>query len=215
MPRELLIIGSSGLSKEVALVARRIDPTGVRWPKLGYVTHLREELGTRMPFGEVCELDENLLERREPVDVAIGVGHPHVRRKVIERLSANPALNFPNLIHPGVEIVEGLVTLGRGNVITQNVSLTCDIRIGDFNLFNLNSTLGHDAVIGNGNVINPGCNISGRVQIGDWCLLGTGCRILETLQIVSDVTIGSGAVVTRSIMEAGTYVGMPARRLPS
>lgn len=215
MASELLIIGTSGLSKETALVARRMDPTGARWSKIGYVTHLREELGMRMPFGEVCELDETLQARREPVDVAIGVGHPGVRRKVIERLIANPALNFPNLINPNVEIAEGLITLGRGNVITQGVSLTCDIRIGDFNLFNLNSTLGHDAIIGTGNVINPGCNISGRVQLGDWCLLGTGCRILETLQIVSDVIIGSGAVVTRSITEAGTYVGMPARRLPS
>ncbi len=213
MRNELLIIGTSGLSKETALVARRMDPAGARWFKISYVTHLHEELGMRMPFGEVCVLDEDLQARREPVDVAIGVGHPNVRRKVIERLTANPALNFPNLIHPNLGIVEDLVTLGRGNVITQGVSMTCDIRIGDFNLFNLNSTLGHDAIIGTGNVINPGCNISGRVELGDWCLLGTGCRVLETLQIVSDVIVGSGAVVTRHITEAGTYIGMPARRL--
>ncbi len=215
MPRELLIIGSGGLSKEVALVARRIDPNGERWHKLGYVSHLKEELGRRMPFGEVCELDEHLLTRREPVDVAIGVGHPQVRRKIIERLSTNPALSFPNLIHPTVHLFKDLVVLGHGNVITENASFTCDIRIGNFNLFNLNSTLGHDAIVGDGNVINPGCNISGSVRIGDWCLLGTGCRVLENLQIVSDVTIGSGAVVIRDIVESGTYVGMPARRLAS
>jgi sugar O-acyltransferase (sialic acid O-acetyltransferase NeuD family) len=212
MSRELLIVGTSGLSKEAAQLARRMDPHGTRWHKIGYVTHLRDELGTRMPFGEVCELDETLAQRNEAVDVVIGIGHPNRRRDVAMRLSSNAALDFPNLIHPTVEIDDNLVSLGRGNMVTQGVVMTCDIHLGDFNLVNWNSTIGHDSIIGSYNVINPGSSVSGRVRIGDACLLGTGCRVLETLQIASGVTVGSGAVVTRSILQAGTYLGVPARR---
>ncbi len=215
MSRELLIVGTSGLAKETAQVARHLDPDGVRWHRIGYVTHLRDELGMRLPYGEVTELDEALAGRSEPTDVVIGIGRPLLRREIAQRLAGNAALEFPNLIHPGAGVDHDLVSLGRGNVITRGVVLTCDIRIGDFNLVNLNSTIGHDCVIGSYNVINPGCNISGRVTIGDLCLLGTGCQILEALEITSGVTIGGGAVVTRPIPQAGTWVGVPARHKPS
>jgi sugar O-acyltransferase (sialic acid O-acetyltransferase NeuD family) len=215
MPRDLLVVGTGGLAKEAAQLARRMDPAGARWPSIGYVTHLPEELGARLPFGEVRELDAALAQRAVPADVVIGVGHPGRRRDLALLLAANPVLAFPNLVHPDVEIDAGLVTLGRGNMVTRGVVMTCDIRIGDFNLVNWNSTIGHDCVVGSYNVINPGSSVSGRVRLGDACLLGTGCRILETLEIASDVTIGAGAVVTRSIGEPGTWLGVPARRAPS
>ncbi len=215
MPRELLIVGTGGLSKEAAQLARRMDPEGARWHRISYVTHLRDELGKSMPFGDVSELDETLASRSDPADVVIGIGHPDLRRRVALQMSANPSLAFPNLVHPNVELDEHLVALGRGNMITAGVVMTCDIRIGDFNLVNWNSTIGHDSVIGSWNVINPGSSVSGHVRIGDACLLGTGCRILEKLEIASGVTIGGGAVVTRSIMQAGTWLGVPARRQQS
>jgi serine acetyltransferase len=33
--------------------------------------------------------------------------------------------------------------------------------------------------------------------------------------VCDDVLIGAGAVVAKSIVEPGTYAGVPARRLPS
>ena len=158
-------------------------------------------------------LDADAIDRRDEADVVIGVGHPGARRALALRLRANPALHFPNLIHPSVEIDPALVALGVGNMVTLGVVMTCDIRVGDFNLFNWNTTVGHDAVIGSFNVINPGTSVSGRVTLGDACLLGTGCRVLEDLHIASDVNIGAGAVVIDSIPASGTWVGVPARRV--
>ena len=210
---ELLIIGTGGLAKEAAQLARRIDPHAERWRRIAYVSHDPGELGRQLVHGSIDHLDQAVLARTTPADVVIGTGHPQLRRKLALQFTANPALAFPNLIHPLLEIDAACVSLGRGNMITQGVVMTCDIHIGDFNLFNWNSTVGHDTVIGSYNVVNPGSSISGHVKIGDTCLLGTGCRVLENLTLCSDLTIGAGAIVTKSIATVGTYVGVPARKL--
>jgi sugar O-acyltransferase (sialic acid O-acetyltransferase NeuD family) len=213
MPAELLIVGTGGLAKEVAQLARRIDPQGLRWSRMAYVTRDRGELGTALPFGSVAYLDDEVTQLARTVDVVIGIGTPTVRRMVAERLRHNPQLEFPNLIHPGTELDPGLVKIGCGNMITQGVAMTCDIHLGDFNLLNLNSTIGHDSRIGSFNVINPGCRVAGHVHLADECLLGTGCCILANLSVCSQTSIGAGAVVTKTIIEPGVYVGIPARRM--
>lgn len=210
---ELLIIGTGGLAKEAAQLARRIDPAGTRWSQIFYVTDDEKQLGALLPFGKVRYGDGEVQQRKQPADVVIGVGHPSPRRAIAQRLLGNSALNYPNLIHPALEIDPHHVALGIGNMITQGVVMTCDIRIGDFNLFNWNTSIGHDSRIGSFNVINPGCCVSGAVDVGDACLLGTGCRVLEGLQIASNSTLGAGTVVTRSIVKPGVYVGVPARWL--
>ena len=167
MPRELLIIGCSGLAKEAAQLARRIDPHSLRWPRISYVGQTAAEIGTALPFGTVQYQDAELATRSEPADVVIGIGHPRARRMAATRLRANSALQFPNLVHPSVDIDPALVRLGTGHMLTLGVVVSCDIRIGDFNLLNWNSTVGHDAVLGSFNVINPSSSVSGRVTLGD------------------------------------------------
>lgn len=213
MPDELILVGASGLAKEMAHLARSIDPAGVRWPRIAYAGADANELGRELLHGRVEYLDTDLLARQSPVDVVIAVGSPVLRQKLATKLQANMALRFPSLIHPTVEIDPGL-QWGRGNAITKGVALTCDIVLGDFNLLNLNVTVGHDCRIGSFNVINPGCNISGWVTLGDACLLGTGCQVLERLRVESEVTLGAGAVLTRNAdQRAGVYIGAPAKQL--
>jgi sugar O-acyltransferase (sialic acid O-acetyltransferase NeuD family) len=208
---ELLIIGSAGLAKETAQLARQIDPNNERWDRISYVAENLSSLGREMPYGEVRYTDAQLASLERSVDVAIGIGYPHPRRRVAQRLAANPCFRFPNLVHPSVEIDAKFTTLGRGNMVCKGVVLTCDIVIGEFNLLNWNVTVGHDTRIGSFCVVNPGCNVSGNVQLGDGCLLGTGCQVLEGLMIEAESTVGAGAVVIHSIEASGTYVGVPAR----
>ena len=211
MPSELHIVGTGGLAKECAQLARQIDPDCKRWTYIKYVANEENLLGTPLPYGCVSMMEEDLNYVDRNVDVVIGVGHPTIKQRIIQKLSGNAKLKFPNLIHPTVEIEPSLVKLGVGNIVTKGVVMTCDVEIGDFNLFNWNCTIGHDTMIGSYNVINPGSSISGRVKMGDRCLVGTGARIIENIVIGSNILIGAGAVVTRSIAQEGVYVGVPAR----
>lgn len=211
-PVELIVVGTGGLAKETAQLARRIDPQAQRWSTITYAAESTVERGRALQYGSVRYVDADLLARTERADVAIGIGHPGPRRRLATQLIANTALTFPNLIHPAVTIDGTCVRLGRGNLVTEGVVITCDITIGDFNLLGWNVTVGHDARIGSFNVVNPGSNVSGYVHIGDGCLLGTGCQVLEKLAMADSVTLGAGAVLTRSVETSGTtWVGVPAR----
>ena len=48
--------------------------------------------------------------------------------------------------------------------------------------------------------------------IGNRVSIGSNATILP-VRITDNVVIGAGAVVTRDIIEAGTYAGNPARRV--
>lgn len=213
MPVELLIIGSAGLAKETAQLARQIDPGRNRWDIISYVAEDASSLGSTMPYGEVRYTDAQLAGMDRPVDVALGIGYPIGRRRVAGRLIANPSFSFPNLVHPSVAIESDVVSLGQGNMICKGVVLTCDIGIGDFNLLNWNVTVGHDTRIDSFCVVNPGSNVSGNVHVCSACFIGTGSQVLEGLEIAEATAIGAGAVVVKSIQVAGTYVGVPARRV--
>lgn len=210
--RELIIIGTGGLAKEIAQLARQIDPQNNRWASIDYAAESEDQLGIKISYGKVRWLDQDLISRERPCDVVIGIGHPKLRHKIYDKLSNNPNLTYPNLIHPAVEIDDGFVNIGFGNIVTKGVIMTCDISIQNFNLFNWNVTIGHDTDIGSFNVFNPGTNISGYSIIKDDSLFGTGSQVLERLSIASNTTIGAGAVVTKSITESdGIYIGIPAR----
>lgn len=212
MPEALIIVGASGLAKDLAHLARSIDPQGQRWPRIAYCGADEDIRGRELLHGRIEYTDADLLARTAPADVVIAIGTPALRRRIAERLQRNAVLRFPNMVHPGVEL-DASVHLGRGNAVAKGVTLTCDIAIADFNVFGCNATIGHDDRIGSYNVVNPGCNVSGWVTLGDACLLGTGSQVLERLTIASAVTLGAGAVLTRSAAQAGTYVGVPARRV--
>jgi sugar O-acyltransferase (sialic acid O-acetyltransferase NeuD family) len=215
MRRKLIVLGSSGLAREMAMVAEQIDAREHRWDFLGFVGASMEEQGRELGVGKVLGDDEWLLARDFEADLVIGVGYPKVRASILRRyLSAGDRFQFPNLVHPSATLDFRRVELGRGNVITAGVAMTCDIRIGDFNLFNLNVTVGHDAEIGSFDVFNPGVNVSGCVRVGDRVLVGTGAQILENVEIGADATVGAGAVVRGPVEPATTVVGVPAKPLP-
>lgn len=211
--RNIFVIGVSGLAKEMAQLIREVNKANQNFRFCGYISENTSDIGTELPWGQVVGDDAWLLAQLEPIDIVIGIGHPVVRQRVVQRYQARENFGFPNLIHPSVWIEPNYVSMGIGNIVTRGCVFTCDIVVGDFNLFNLNVTIGHDCQIGSYNVINPSCNISGNVTLRDQILVGTGAQILEGRRIASQVKIGAGAVVTSDIEKPGVWVGVPARSI--
>lgn len=212
MRRNLIVLGTSGLARELAMVAEQVDAREHRWNFLGFVGASMEEQGRDLGLGKVLGDDAWLLGRELDADLVVGVGYPKVRAAILARyLAEGDRFAFPNLVHPSATLDFRRVELGRGNVVTAGVAMTCDIEIGDFNLFNLNVTVGHDAVVGAYAVFNPSVNISGFVRVGDRVLVGTGAQVLENLTIGADATVGAGAVVRADVAPGQTVVGVPAK----
>lgn len=214
MRRPLIILGTSGLAREMAMLAEQIDTARQRWELMGFIGERMEDAGKQLAGVPILGDDQWLLDQDFAADLVIGIGYPKVRAKVLRRyLAQGDRFQYPNLIHPSAVFDGRRVALGRGNVITAGCIFTCEISVGDFNLFNWNTTVGHDASIGSYNVMNPSVNVSGWVRLGDRILVGTGCQILENIQVQSDSVLGAGAVVRAAVASGQTVVGVPGKPL--
>jgi acetyltransferase-like isoleucine patch superfamily enzyme len=113
-------------------------------------------------------------------------------------------------IGPFTEIQKG-VLIGRGTKI-QSHSFICElVTIGDF------CFIGHGVKFINDSFSTGGPaggdkNRWKETRIGDHVSIGSNATVLP-VSICDHVVIGAGAVVTKDILEPGTYAGNPAKKL--
>jgi sugar O-acyltransferase (sialic acid O-acetyltransferase NeuD family) len=211
--KDIVIVGHGGLAKEVSFLIEEINRVQPTWNLRGYISAQRNDIGARSGKYTVVETDEWLSRTQENVGVAVAIGRPQTLRTLHARLKQNKNLEFPNLIHPRTFGDWEQIKRGDGNIIMGGASFTTQITLGSLNIFNPGCNIAHDCVLGNYNLINPSASLSGEVVLGDEIMVGTGARILQRLRVCSRAVIGAGAVVTRSIEEPGTYIGVPARKM--
>lgn len=164
----------------------------------------------------MAESDFFARHRRTSLNVYIAVGSPLLKQRLQEKcLATLDAVEFPAIVHPSVLFDSrlGAMRIGSGTIVCAGTILTTDVKLGDFVHLNLNCTIGHDAVIGDFTTLSPGVHVSGGVNLGRCCFVGTGAVLLENVYAPDATAIGAGATVVRSLTEAGTYVGTPAKRL--
>jgi acetyltransferase-like isoleucine patch superfamily enzyme len=87
------------------------------------------------------------------------------------------------------------------------------VTISDNVLLNTASRISHHSTIRSHCFVAPGVTIAGKVTIEECCFLGVGSTIFDNVSIPSGTLIGGGAVVVRSIVQAGTYIGVPAKKV--
>ncbi len=111
-------------------------------------------------------------------------------------------------VGPYTEIQKGAVIGNKCRI--QSHSFICEL-----------VTIGHDCFVGHGvmfinDVFKDGGPANGdknkwkTTRIGNYVSIGSNVTLLP-VNICDHVVIGAGAVVTKDIVEAGTYAGNPAR----
>lgn len=211
-----VIFGSAGQAKEVDWFLYEISKQKGAHHRLDYyIGNEPNDLGIHgVPI--ITESDFlPMIKNSVSVEAYIAIGSPVIRRKIWDKFKDFSPIHYPVLIHPSVFYDErqDRVKLGTGSILCAGTVLTTDVTIGDFVHVNINSTIAHDTQIGNFCTISPGCNISGNVILGENVFLGTNAKIIERISICNDVIIGAGSLVTKSITEPGTYVGIPAKKI--
>lgn len=212
MAKDIYIVGTSGQAKEIVCLINAINRVSSVWNVVGFISESAEANGSLLVGRPVVACDTEFLAKRSGAAVAIGIGHPAIRKKVFAKYSAH-GFDFPNLLHPRANLDPGFIKLGQGNIVCAGAFISCDVSIGDANLFNWQVTVGHDASIGSFNVVHPSANISGNVAIGDSVLVGVGSQILEGRRIGNTARIGAGAVVSKDVESGSTVVGIPAKAI--
>lgn len=211
--KRIAVYGAGGLGREVAGGINRINKAnGDQWEFVGFFDD-NIPAGTQVShFGKVIGGMDDLNKLDEPMALAIAVGQPRTRKLIRESIT-NPNITFPNLIAPSFRILDPQTfSIGEGNIIQDNCSVTCDVTIGSFNVFNGSNVMGHDVEIGNYNVMMPGVHLSGAVQVKDCNMLGVDSVVLQRVKIGNNITLGAGSVLMTKPKDNCTYIGVPAKK---
>lgn len=137
----------------------------------------------------------------------IGIGDNRLRSEIAARYD----LNYITLIHPGA-VIGGNVRLGKGTVVMAGAVVGCGTHIGGHCIINTGATVDLACILGDFVHISPGAHLGGEVRVGDGSWMGIGSCVKNGISICVNVTAGAGSVIVREIKQAGTYLGVPAKR---
>jgi len=199
---KLIIIGTGGLAKQcLPLIIDKMYSFDVL-----FVNSFDNKISHFDTFNVIHSLET----LKSPFKFIICIGSPIHREKLYKDLIDLGGIPM-NLISKDSNIFQSKI--GIGNIILSNSLMEKDSIIGNGNLINCYSGLFHDVKIGDFNEIMPGVKLLGGSVIGSSCRIGTNSTILPNINICDDVIVGAGAVVINNIIESGTYVGVPAKKI--
>ena len=166
---------------------------------IGFGGHAREVMA-QMGKDLVCFVDdEYVVEGTKSISefnpkkykVMIAIANPEIRKQILSKLPKNT--KFFSWIHP-TSLILNNVKIGEGSFVGAYSIITTNVK-GDF----------FSAM--------PGSIVSGNVNIQDSVYLGNNSCIKENITIHNDTTIGMNASVVKNIIESGTYVGVPSKKI--
>lgn len=196
--KQLVIIGAGGHGKVCADIAQ----------KQGYeaVLFLDDALSVGVT-GKVSAYTQYL----HTADFFVAIGNNGIREKITKELISQKA-RMATLIHPSAVVAES-ATIGRGTVVVAGAVINPDAKIGEGVIVNTCASVDHDCVIGDYAHVAVGARICGTVTVGKRTWIGAGATVINNVSVCADCLIGAGAVVTGDCKEAGTYVGVPAKKI--
>lgn len=150
---------------------------------------------------------EECLKYRD-CQFVIAIGNNHIRRKIAEKYD----LDYASVIHKTAIIADD-VTIGKGTVVMAGAIINSGASVGKHCIVNTASTIDHDGRLDNYVHLSPGTHLGGTVTIGAESWLGVGSCCKNNVCIGEKVVVGAGGVVVRDIVESGTYVGVPVRKI--
>jgi sugar O-acyltransferase (sialic acid O-acetyltransferase NeuD family) len=209
--KDIAIVGAGGLGREVLVLLHQINEETPTWNILGFYDDAPALLGQYINGFPCLGAVSAIPDTSDELHIVLAIGNPVVKKKVLHQLQ-NHHLKFATLVHPLAQPRPYQhIEFGEGTLVFQGVVLTANIRIGHHVLVYLNCTVGHDAVLEDFVSLMPGVNVAGNTVLAEGVFMGSNAAILQGLQVGQGSQIGAGAVVTKSIPEGCTAVGVPAQ----
>lgn len=207
--KNIAIVGAGGFGREVKTLIDSINKVSPTYHFIGFFDDgfEKDTLINGYPvLGGITALNDV----EDALAIIIAIGDPKTKFALFSKIK-NEHIYFPTLIHPNVLISDDFVQIGDGSIICAGCIITCNIIIKDFVILNLMCTVGHDTTLSSFSSFMPSVNISGEVLIHEKVYVGTGVKIINQLEIGANTIVGAGAVVSKTLPENCTAVGIPAK----
>jgi sugar O-acyltransferase (sialic acid O-acetyltransferase NeuD family) len=204
VPTSLLLFGAGGHARVVADAA--LASTG--WGSvIGSDRDASRCTGELVPGVRLLQAGDAALDGIAGIHIAIGNNAAREKEAV-----AWGHARLATVIHPAA-LVSPLAEIGAGCFVAAGAIVAPGAVLGMGVIVNHGAVVDHDVVLGAFCHVAPNATLGGGVRIGRRVLVGAGAVVLPGLVIADDVVIGAGAVVNAPLLDAGTYAGVPARKI--
>ena len=139
----------------------------------------------------------------------VSIGHNASRQREAMALGLE---RLATVVHPNASVSPHAFVAAGCFIAAQSV-LAPGAQLGTGVIINHAAVVDHDVRIGPFSHIAPGAVLGGAAQIGARVLVGAGAVVLPGVSVCDDAVLGAGAVVSANVLTAGTWAGVPARRL--
>ena len=202
MNQSVVIIGASGHGKVVAdIVIENGDQV------VGFLDDNPNLPEKFIGFPVLGAIDE--YKKYSNAKFIVAIGNAAIREKIADKLEN---VTWYTAIHPAAVVSKLDTVIEEGTVIMANAVVNPGARIGRHCIINTGAIVEHDNRLGDYVHVSVGAKLAGTVSVGKSTWIGIGASVSNNLDICADCMIGAGAVVVKDIKEAGTYVGVPARK---
>jgi sugar O-acyltransferase (sialic acid O-acetyltransferase NeuD family) len=205
MKEKLLIIGASGHGKVAADIAIKMN----KWQSIAFLDD-DDSIKTSMGLKVIGKIVDAFIYKYE-TDFFVAIGNNATREKIQEKLITE-GLSIVSIIHPDA-VIGTDVDIGIGTAVMAGVVINTSCRIGKGCILNTSSSLDHDNIIEDYVHISPGSSLAGTVKVGKASWIGIGSAVSNNVNICRNCKLGAGAVVVKDIINPGTYVGVPVRKI--
>lgn len=205
--KDLIIVGSGGLGRELLQWIKDINSMNPQWCIKGFINDIPDTLDqyecTHQILGSIIDWTPN-----ENEVFACAIGDPAGKQKVVQRLKTKGG-RFINIVHP-TAIIGAHNSIGEGLIMFPYARITVNCKIGEFVTIQ-SAGIGHDVQIGDYSTISSNCIVTGHVRIGKRVFMGSNATIIPKTLVEDDAYIGAGSVVVSTIKAGARVFGNPAR----
>lgn len=208
MNNQLILIGGGGHCKSVIDVAESAG-----YNILG-VFDIPEEVGKSVLDYKVIGTDNDIPQYADKAKFIITVGfikNPAIRMRIynnVKKAGGKLAIIVASTAH-----VSRYATLGEGTVVMHQAVVNAGAKIGNNCIINTFCNIEHDAVVGDQCHISTGTMVNGDCRVGERVFIGSQSVLANGITVGDDIVVGAGGLVSKDIIESGTYVGSPVKKI--
>jgi sugar O-acyltransferase (sialic acid O-acetyltransferase NeuD family) len=142
---------------------------------------------------------EKLEYPEEDWHYLMGVSEPALKRKFV----AGNLNRWVSFVH-STAYVSRFAKVGRGCILTPQVTIVGDAALGDFVFINTNGTVGHDSTVGSYTCMMPNTEVCGNCVVGEDVFMGIGSYVLPGKKVGDGAKISAGSVIRNDVAPRST-----------
>lgn len=208
--KHLFIIGARGWGRETFALAKHCRGYGEEYDIKGFLDDKASALDGMAGYPPIIDSVEHYEPQTDDVFIC-AMGDAHWKRHYAEMMLAKGG-HFISLIHRSAYVGQN-TRLGKGCIVCNEVSISCDIEVGDFVTFQRLVDVGHDCRIGHYAHLGTKSFMGGFAQLGEESTIQTSGIVLPHVIVGNHCLVGAGAVAIRKVKDGQTVYGNPAKVL--